>query len=140
MSQEQERAIKASRTRQSGNREFGFVMAGAFLLFSLLSAWKHHGWPLPALPGLSLLFLLFALYLPSSLAPFNAVWSLLGRLLHRVMSPLILGALYFLFFTPLGVLLRVLKPDPLRLTFDPSAATYWIRREKQPGQGMENQF
>lgn len=142
MEQERKRAELAARPKESSHREFGFVMAAAFFVFTLLSAWKHRGLPAPAWPALSLLFALFAQLLPGALAPLNAVWSLLGRLLHRVMSPLILGALYFLVITPFAFVFRAIKKDPLRLRLEPAAETYWIRRdpEKQPGKGMANQF
>jgi hypothetical protein len=126
--------------RQSGNREFGFVMAGAFLFFTLVSAWKHRGWPTLYLPVASFAFLFFTLTAPSLLTPLNFAWSLLGRLLHRVVSPMILGLLYFVVLTPFGVVFRTFKKDPLRLTLDPSAGSYWIKREQQPGKSMANQF
>lgn len=142
MDQERKRALEAAAPRDSSHREFGFVMAGAFLVFTALSAWKHRGWPVPAWPGLSLLFALFAQFLPQALAPLNAVWTLLGRALHKVMSPLILGALYFGVITPFAFLFRLVKRDPLRLRLEPAAETYWLRRDrdKQPGKGMANQF
>ena len=77
-----------------------------------------------------------------ALAPLNAVWTLLGRLLHKVMSPLVLGVLYFLVITPFAFLFRLLKRDPLHLKISKDAESYWIRRdpEKQPGKSMVNQF
>jgi hypothetical protein len=138
--EQEKRASAAAAPRQASHREFGLVMAGACLLFAAASLWRHRAW----LPWASLaaLFLLFALFLPRALAPLNAAWSLLGRLLHRVMSPLVLGTLYFGVFTPFGFVFRFVKKDPLRLKRDPAATTYWIRRDpaKQPGQGMTNQF
>ena len=65
---------------------------------------------------------------------------MLGKLLHRLVSPIVLGALYFAVLTPFGMLFRRIKRDPLGLEIKPQAPTYWIKREKQPGGGMENQF
>jgi hypothetical protein len=142
MDSEKDRARLAATPKESSNREFGFVMAGAFLVFTLISAWKHRGWPVPAWPALSLLFALFAQLLPAALAPLNAVWTLLGRVLHKVMSPLILGVFYFLIITPFAFFYRAMKRDPLRLQMEPQSESYWIKRdpEKQPGKGMANQF
>jgi hypothetical protein len=142
MEREKERALAAAALRASSHREFGFVMAGAFLVFTVISAWRHKGWPMPVWPGLSVLFAVFALALPQALAPLNAVWTLLGRLLHKVMSPLVLGVLYFLVITPFAFLFRLLKRDPLHLKISKDAESYWIRRdpEKQPGKSMVNQF
>lgn len=126
--------------RQSSNREFGLVMAAFFLLLSIVSARKHGGLPALYLPALSAGFAFFAFALPRALAPLNLAWSAVGYLLHRVMSPVILGVLYFLVITPFGVAFRAIKKDPLRLRLDPAAESYWIKREEQPGKGMTNQF
>lgn len=138
---EQERALRAAQIRRSGNREFGFVMAGAFCVATLYSAWRRQGLPSPVWPSLAALFTLFAALFPHALAPLNAVWTLLGRALHRVVSPLVLGVLYFAVLTPFAFVFRFFRRDPLRLARAPEAETYWIRRspEDQPGQGMANQ-
>ena len=142
MEQEQQRARRASAPKQASHREFGFVMAAACAVFALLSAWKLRGLPAPLWPALAALFALFAALLPGALAPLNALWSLLGRALHRVVSPVVLGALYFLVLSPFAIFFRAVKRDPLRLRLDPAAESYWIAREKgkQPGAGMANQF
>jgi hypothetical protein len=142
MDQERRREEDASRPKESTHREFGFVMAGALLVFTIISALKRKGWPMPAWPALSLLFAFFAQFLPVALAPLNAVWSLLGRFLHKTISPVVLGVLYFFVITPFAFVFRRIKPDPLRLRLDPAEKTYWIKRdpEKQPGKGMANQF
>ncbi len=139
---ELEKAKAAGAIRQSSDRNFGQVMAAFFLLASLLSAWKHEGKPLWYWPVLCVTFALFAFFAPRALHPLNLAWSLLGRVLHMVMSPLVMGLLYFGFFTPFGLVFRLIKGDPLRLKLKPSAATYWIQRAEtdQPGSGMGNQF
>jgi hypothetical protein len=133
-------SFKIHASRQSGDREFGLVMFGAFTLFSLASAWKHHARPALYFPALALLFLVTSLIFPRGLRPLNFAWAALGALLHRLLSPLLLGLLYFVVFTPLGLLFRAVKKDPLRLSIDPAAESYWILRKDQPGKGMANQF
>jgi hypothetical protein len=142
MEQERSRAIRASTPRDSSHREFGIVMAGACAVFALVSAWKRHGLPAPAWPALAALFAAFAWLLPNALAPLNAVWSALGRVLHRVVSPVVLGVLYFGVLTPFAIVFRLTRPDALRLRWDRSAESYWIPRaaDDQPGKGMAKQF
>ncbi len=142
MTQESERARDLLRPKQSSHREFGLVMAAAFLVVTFFSYWKHRHFGSYILPGLSFAFFFFALVLPRALAPLNAAWTILGRILHRVVSPLVLGVMYFGFFTPLGLLFRLVKKDPLHLKIDRQSTSYWIHREKtdQPSQGMSNQF
>ena len=76
----------------------------------------------------SLLFLLFALVLPKALAPLNWVWTKFGLVLHRIVSPVVLGVLFYGVFTPLGIIMRLFGGDPLRLRFNPNAQSYWIER------------
>lgn len=142
MAIEIEKARAAGEVRQSSDRQFGLVMAAFFLLLTAYSAWKHSGLPRWHWPALSAGFAFFALLLPEALRHLNLAWSLFGRLLHKVMSPLVMGLVYFGFIAPFGVIFRVVKGDPLRLKIDKNAASYWVERkdDDQPGGGMANQF
>jgi hypothetical protein len=83
-----------------------------------------------------------ALARPALLAPINRLWTRFGLLLHHIVNPIVMGLMFYLAITPIGVLMRLLGKDPLKRRFDPAAATYWIQR--QPGdpksQTMINQF
>ncbi len=65
-----------------------------------------------------------------------------GALLHRVVSPLVLGILYFGMFTPIAFAMRLRGRDAMRRRTDPQAASYWIRREPPgpPSDSLKNQF
>ena len=76
----------------------------------------------------SIIFLLLALLVPKALAPLNWVWTKFGLLLHKIVSPIVLGVLFFLVFTPIGITFRLFGGDPLRLRFDSKAQSYWIAR------------
>lgn len=78
--------------------------------------------------AISVVFLFFALAFPKALAPLNWVWTRFGLLLHKLVSPLILGLLFFVVFTPVGVIMRLFGADPLRLRSDAKAQSYWIDR------------
>lgn len=62
------------------------------------------------------------------LAPLNRLWTRFGLLLHKIVSPLVLGVLFFLVLTPTALLMRACGKDPLRLHFEREATTYWIAR------------
>jgi hypothetical protein len=49
-----------------------------------------------------------------------------------VMSHVILGIIYYLVLTPIGLLLRALGRDPLRRRFETGARSYWIDRGEEP--------
>ena len=87
-------------------------------------------------------FAIVSLLVPFVLAPLNRLWTRFGMLLHRVVSPVALGILYFCVVTPTGLLLRVFGKDPLKLRMDRTATSYWIARSP-PGpaaESLKNQF
>ncbi len=130
-----------SQLQSSSDRSFGFVFAAVFLivaLYPLLHAGGIRIWA----AVISGLFLLLAVLVPRVLAPANRLWTKFGLLLHNIVSPLALGILFLLVVTPTGLLMRLFGKDPLRLRFDPAAASYWIKRDP-PGpaaDSLNNQF
>ena len=79
---------------------------------------------------------------PALLAPLNRLWTRFGALLHRVVSPIVLGFMFFVVITPMGLVRRMLVKDPLRLRFDRQAGSYWVPRQPPgpPPQSLTNQF
>jgi hypothetical protein len=123
------------------DRGFGLVFAGFFALISALSWWRGHtGWHY-TLP-LAAVFLVVAYAAPSVLAPLNKLWLKFGLLLYMVMNPLVLGLLFFITITPIGLVMRLFGKDFLRLRLDRQASSYWIDRQPPgpPPQSMKNQF
>lgn len=59
----------------------------------------------------------------------TVLWTRVGNVLHRLASPVVLGLVFFLLLTPIGLVMRALGKDPLRLKPEPAAKTYWIARE-----------
>ncbi|MBS0517552.1 MAG: hypothetical protein JSR90_02610 [Proteobacteria bacterium] len=127
--------------KAGSDRGFGLVFAGFFALVSGLSWWRGHAgwhWTLP----LAALFLIVALVYPRILNPLNRLWLKFGLLLYKVVNPIVLGLLFFVTITPIGVLMRATGKDFLRLKLDRGARSYWIEREPPgpPPQSMRNQF
>jgi hypothetical protein len=77
-------------------------------------------------------FLLSALLFPRVLRRLNWLWLKVGLVLHAIVNPVVMGLLFYLTVTPIGLLFRWLGKDPLRLHFDTTADTYWIER-RPPG-------
>ena len=141
--------------RPGSDRNFGLVIAAAAAFFGCLpllrAAWAAIFGGLPqqwlAVPhwwliGVAVAFAAVALALPRALHPLNYLWFRLGLLLHRVMSPLIIGAVFFLCVTPIGLIMRLLGKDVLSLRRRADLASYWIVRDPpgpEPGT-MTNQF
>ena len=122
------------------DRSFGVTFA---VVFALLGAWLFYKdtpyWMLSG--GLALAFLAVALARPSLLGVLNRLWAKLGHVLHKVVSPLVLGALFFGVITPFGLLRRTIGQDPMQRRYDKGARSYWIEREPGPAPDtMRNQF
>jgi hypothetical protein len=122
--------------QRSSDRVFGFVMGGFFVLAGV---WPLvHGRPIRTwMAAVGAVFVIAALIRPPLLRPLNQAWTMLAVLLHRVVSPVVLGALFFLVVTPIAVVMRWCQRDALRLRADPSAASYWIPRDP-PGPAPES--
>ena len=114
-------------TRHGSNRSFGLVFAGFFTLVSLWPLLRHEPLRLWAL-GIALVFFALGLFASDWLAPLNRIWFKLGLALHAVVSPVILGLLYFAILVPFAKILRWRGHDVLRLK-QSDAATYWIARD-----------
>jgi hypothetical protein len=125
----------------SSNRSFGVVFAAVFAVIGVLPLLSQGALRLWAL-AVAGAFLAAAIVVPTILGPLSRQWANFGLLLHAVVSPMILGVMYFLVITPTGLLMRVLGKDPLRLRRDRPADSYWIER-RPPGPHPEtfrNQF
>lgn len=122
-------------------RAFGFVFAGFFALLSGLAWWNGSAMLVYWLAASSA-FLMLALAAPGLLAPLNRLWFKFGLLLNAVVSPVIMGLLFFLTITPIGWMMRLFGARPLNLKFDRAADSYWIRRDPPgpPPASLKNQF
>lgn len=123
------------------NRSFGMVFTVVFLIVGLAPMIKRgevRAWAL-IVAGL---FLILGLSNSPVLTPLNRLWMKFGLLLHHIVSPLILGILFYGTITPMAWILRLLGKDPMRRALDKNTPSYWILRDP-PGpvrHSMQNQF
>ncbi len=123
------------------NKSFGIVFAVVFLiiaLWPLLDGGRFRVWAL--VTGI-ILFIISFIY-PSIFKPFNHIWFKFGLLLGKIVTPIVMGFLYFFTITPTALIMRTLKKRPLDLEFDDSLDSYWKYRDP-PGpssESMKNQF
>jgi hypothetical protein len=120
------------------NRRFGLTLCVAFALLAAWMWWRgteHAHWVLGAV---SASLGLLALLAPPWLTPLNRAWMALGALLGRVFSPIVLGVLYFLVFTPVSLIMNLVGRDALRRKRRPRVRTWWI--ERQPGEITRETF
>ena len=110
------------------NKKFGFFFAAIFL-FLALYFYNYAGQAL-ALSSLSIsvFFLLAALFFDTVLLPLNKLWMKLGLLLGMIVSPLVMGIIFFTLFVPIGLIMRLFDRDELRLKMRPRDS-HWKPRE-----------
>lgn len=122
----------------SSNRSFGIVF---FVVFLLIALWplKSGGdirlWSLV----LSIIFIILGLLNSKLLYPLNKLWFKFGILIGTVVSPIIMGIVYFAVVTPIGIFLRIIGKDLLRLKKSKKMKSYWLDKEKIKST-MKNQF
>lgn len=111
----------------SSDRNFGLVFTIFFLVVALLPLLHGDGLRLWAI-GLSGLFFTLVLAAPQWLSPFNRLWTRLGVLLHSIIGPVALGIVFYGVIMPIGLIMRLLGKDLLRLRPNKSSSSYWIDR------------
>jgi Saxitoxin biosynthesis operon protein SxtJ len=123
-------------------RKFGVLFTVVFAVLTVYVAWK--AWSLLAIGACAVLaagFGVATLVNPAVLAPLNRAWFALGVLLGRIISPIVLGAMFFLLITPIGVIARAFGRDELRLK-PRDVNSYWRERSDPvaAAESFKNQF
>ena len=120
------------------NRSFGIVFFIVFVLiatYPLLNQGEVRIWSLV----ISFLFLFLGLLNSKILTPFNKLWFRFGLFLGKIISPIIMGVIFFLVVTPIGLLMRFFGKDVLNLKLNKKKSSYWIEKDG-PKSKMKNQF
>jgi len=123
--------------KKSSNRSFGLVF---FLVFFLIGAYlffeksKINYF----LFIISLIFLILGIKNSSILTPLNILWTKLGLQIGKIVSPIILGFIFFGVVTPTGIIIKIIGKDLLRLKKN-KYKTYWINTSKYKST-MKDQF
>jgi hypothetical protein len=86
--------------------------------------------------------LLFTLFLPKALYPFNRAWYEFGLLLGRIVSPVVLGLLFYFIISPVAIITRLFGRDPLSLKSSVKQETFWTARSpiSIPSDSFKKQF
>ena len=119
------------------NKSFGIVFFVVFLLISLYPLLNNENirfWSLIV----SIIFLVLGILNSSLLSPLNKLWFKFGIFLGKIISPIIMGIIYFLVVTPIGLIMRLLGKDVLNLKYN-DYKSYWIKKTG-PKSKMKNQF
>ena len=121
---------------KKNNITFGILFFIFFLIigfFPLISAGIIRIWSVV----LSLVFLIITIIRPNLFTFLNRSWIQFGIFLGKIISPIVMGLVFFFVVTPIGILVRILKKDVMGLKR--GASSYWINREDKL-QSMKKQF
>jgi len=121
----------------SSNRSFGIVFFIVFILiafYPLINQGEIRIWSVL----ISLLFLILGIINSKILTPLNKVWFKFGIFLGKIISPIVMGLIFFLVVTPIAFLMRMLKKDLLNLKFSKNNS-YWVEKTDSKST-MKNQF
>ena len=121
----------------SSNKSFGIVFFIVFLIISIypmLGGDSLRVWSL----AISIIFLILGLLNSKILSPLNKLWFKFGIFLGKIISPIIMGIIFFFVVTPIGYLMRLFKKDVLSLKFNGNKS-YWVKKNG-PKSKMKNQF
>ena len=121
----------------SSNKSFGIVF---FIVFLILAVYplKNNGNIIIYLLIISFVFLALGLTNSQLLTPLNKIWFKFGIFLGKIVSPLVMGIIFFLLVTPIGILMRLFKKDLLNLKYN-SKKSYWIEKNEIKSK-FKNQF
>ena len=132
--------MKFSEIELPSNRKFGFFFT---FVFALLAAYFYYseniGWAY-AFVAASLIFLLITLIKSDALLSLNKLWMRFGFLLGMIVSPIVLGVIFFGLFTPIAVLMRLSGRDEMRLKFSRKASHWITRSEPIKSESFKHQF
>ena len=119
------------------NKSFGIVFFVVFIIISLYPLLHEENirvWSLI----ISIIFLVLGLFNSKLLNPLNKIWFKFGLFLGKIISPIVMGIIFFLVVTPIALFMRLLKKDLLNLKFN-KKNTYWIEKSGLKSK-MKNQF
>ena len=127
-----------SKIKISSNRNFGLVFFVVFLivgLWPLINSGPIRIWSVI----ISLIFLVLGLMNSKMLTPLNKLWFKFGLILGALIAPIVMGLIFFLVVTPIGLVLKLFGKDLLNKKYKSKKNTYWIQRDKPIG-SMKRQF
>ena len=123
--------------KKSSSKSFGYLFFAIFLAFAVWVYVKNQNlnyW----LIGTSAVFLVLTLIKSKLLDVLNDLWIKFGELLGKIVAPIVMSIVFFLIVTPIGLILKIVKKDLLKLKFN-NDKSYWIKRNKTI-ESMDKQF
>ena len=129
----QKQEIKINKKNNITFGIFFFIFFFVIGLYPLISVGVIRIWSVV----LSLVFLIITITRPNLFTFLNRSWIQFGIILGKIISPIVMGLVFFFVVIPSGIIVRILKKDVMSLKRGTSS--YWINREDKL-QSMKKQF
>jgi len=113
-------------------RTFGLSLGVVCLIWAAILFWRGHAGPVRGFLIASPVLLLLAALVPEALRPLHTVWMPVAKGIARALTWVLLTAVFYLVFTPYGMIARLLGKDPLDRRIDRARSSYWIERKDGP--------
>tara|TARA_B100002052_G_C15699736_1_gene514520 strand:+ start:469 stop:846 length:378 start_codon:yes stop_codon:yes gene_type:complete len=123
--------------KNENNKSFGILF---FIVFFLIAIWPILSNEIIRIWALiiSVVFFILGIINSKILTPFKKGWIKLGEILGRIVAPIVMGFIYFIIITPIGIFMRLIGKDLLNTKFNKNKS-YWIKRAKNV-ETMKRQF
>ena len=129
--------MKRDKIKISSNKSFGIVFFIVFLIISIYPIINNNEirvWSIIV----SIIFLIMGLRNSRYLTPLNIMWCKFGILLGNLISPIVMGLIFFIIVSPIGLLMRIFSKNFLNLKKN-NDNSYWVKTNNQKSK-MKNQF
>ena len=120
--------LTKSKIKMSSNRSFGLVFFFVFLIVGLWPLMREES-PKIWLLIISIFFLVLGVVNSKLLTPLNKVWFKIGIFLGNLVAPIVMGIIFFLVVTPIGLIMKIIGKDVLQKKYDKKKKSYWIKRD-----------
>ena len=111
------------------NQKFGYFFIFVFLITSIYFYFRENNMAFYVLGTCSIVFFLVTLFKAEILKPLNKLWMSFGLVLGMIVSPIVMGVIFFMIFTPIGILMRLFGRNELLLHFK-IKPSYWTKRHE----------
>ena len=115
-----------ARLTAAQGRRFGLTVGGAFLVFAAIAWWRGGVNATCVLGTLGGVLSLAGLAIPTYLGPVERAWMAMAHVISKVTTPVVMGAMYLLVLTPVGLLRRAFGGNPI--VHLPHGGGYWKTR------------
>ena len=132
--------VRFSEIELPSNRKFGFFFT---FVFAVTAAYFYYSETIGlayVFVAIAFVFLIVTLVKSDTLLPLNKLWMRFGLLLSMIVSPIVLGIIFFGLFTPIAVLMRLAGRDEMKLNFSRKPSHWTLRHEPIKTDSFKNQF